>query len=195
MRRILLATVAITVICPGTTAYAQYEEFGQDMYISGAIGYGFLGDAELNAGALDGDFDDDFNLSAAIGREWGVTTRGELELQYQEADVDSSVIFGDVQTWSIFANGYYDFDLNMAIEPYIMAGLGANIYDAETNLVDDSDTVFAWQAGAGVNFDVGPQSEVFTGYRYQNSLDAEPGALDIDYQQHELLAGLRWYFG
>ncbi len=200
MKKLLITAAAFAVISGGAAGKAEAQTTGRytydrNMYVSGSLGYSFLGESEVERGIFRGDLDNTFGLSGAIGRSWGPNSRGELELQYREADIDAFGIFGDVETWGIFANGYYDFDLGMAFEPYVMGGLGAMVHDASTNFTSNSDTVFAWQVGAGINADLSPQVQYFTGYRYQNGWEANLGPVDLDYENHEILAGLRWYFG
>lgn len=191
-RTLLISTSALVLAAGPVEAQDNLFQYG-DTYISGSAGWSMMGETEASSGILSGDFDDTINLSVALGREMARNVRGELEVQYQKSDTDSGFIDGDLDTWGFFANGYYDFDMNTMVEPYVMAGLGANIHDAEFNVADDSDFNFAWQAGAGVNFDVTEQTQLFGGYRYQTSTDVEVGATDVDYERHELLVGLRYY--
>ncbi len=62
------------------------------------------------------------------------------------------------------ANGYYDFHFDSGLKPYIGAGVGVSFLSVEAELsggqaagrklVDDSDAVFAYQAFAGIGYEI-----------------------------------------
>ncbi len=68
-------------------------------------------------------------------------------------------IDGNFSMLAFMANVDYDFDMGSPWVPYIGGGLGVATIsvDAEsaagTSLVDDSDTVFAYQVGAGIGYE------------------------------------------
>jgi outer membrane immunogenic protein len=196
---LLPAGVMSAMLCSicSIPAFSQSEVMADsNIYISGSAGYSFMNESEIESGTVSDDFDDTANFSIALGREFMPRVRGELELQYKESDVDSNTLNGDLTTWGMFANGYYDlYTGGSMVNPYLMGGIGGNIHDADITGADDSDTVFGWQIGGGLNFKTGRQTELFTGYRYQSSVDADIDNADLEYEQHELLAGVRWHFG
>lgn len=55
-----------------------------------------------------------------------------------------------------------------------VAGLG-------TPGADASDTVFAYQAGAGASYDLGNNVALFGGYRYLGTSDADFDGIETDY--------------
>ena len=78
---------------------------------------------------------------------------------YEEAAKGTSRIRGDITMLTVWANAFYDFDLQSAWKPYIGGGLGfARVaIDAKSratgnSLADDDDTVFAYQFGAGLGY-------------------------------------------
>ena len=91
-------------------------------------------------------------------------------------------ISGDVSMVTLMVNGYYDVELGAGWRPYLGGGLGVAFVslDAESaggvSLVDDRDTVFAYQAGAGVGRELvvpgGRPVIVSLDYRYFGTADA-----------------------
>lgn len=67
---------------------------------------------------------------------------------------------GDVREVALMANVYYDFDLGMDFEPYVVGGVGLNRISAKASgsgrlFVDDDDTVLVYQFGGGLGYKVG----------------------------------------
>ena len=100
-------------------------------------------------------------------------------------------------------NGYYDFTNSSNFTPYVSAGLGfskieANDYNiigsGEPDLNDD-DTVFAYQVGAGVGYAVNAQFTIDVKYRYFAAEDAKLfETAEVEIASHDLLLGLRFNF-
>ena len=169
-----------------------------------------------------------FVISGAVGYDLGQMLKGlrvEGELAYRENNVHgrwSSAVTGttttttpttnaitdggalDIQhtTFSIMANAWYDFQV-MGLNPYVGGGIGwADVsldgkFDSK-HAISASESGFAWQLGAGLNFDIEPGMKLGIGYRYLQGPDVTlhaPGDLnpetgDIDDQNHSLTVGL-----
>ena len=77
----------------------------------------------------------------------------------------TSDLDGDVSEVALMANVYYDFDLGLGFEPYVVGGVGLNRISAKASgedssgksrlFVDDDDTVMAYQFGGGLGYRVG----------------------------------------
>jgi opacity protein-like surface antigen len=78
---------------------------------------------------------------------------------------------------STLASLYYDFLLHSRFKPYMGAGIGAAHNHTRIDLltapgarpagpITESSNHFAWQIGAGVAYEVGPQVSIDLGYRY-----------------------------
>lgn len=82
--------------------------------------------------------------------------------------------------------------------PYVSAGLGVARHDGELSAAgissSDKDTVFAYQVGAGLGYDVTDNVNIFGGYRYLGSSDATLDTLEAEYDAHELRVGVRYAF-
>ncbi len=70
-------------------------------------------------------------------------------------------IDGTAEAITLLANAYYDFHFASGLKPYIGGGLGVAFLSADvestltgTTLLDDSDTVFAYQLFAGVGYEI-----------------------------------------
>ena len=70
-------------------------------------------------------------------------------------------------------NAYYDFKLEAKFNPYLGLGLGIAEVEADTfgvdaipDVLDDHDSVFAYQFIAGVSFSALPDLDIFAEYRH-----------------------------
>jgi outer membrane immunogenic protein len=102
-------------------------------------------------------------------------------------------------------NIWYDVDLGK-VKPYFGGGIGgANISAGEVRVgpvtvADNSDTVFAFQLGAGVGYEVIPNVALTFDYRYLRTTD--PTFKDLvlgssfrsEYHAHDLRLGARYQF-
>ncbi len=89
-------------------------------------------------------------------------------------------IDGDVSAVSLMANLYYDVDLGPGLKPYVGGGVGLSrisvtVGSSGRQLTDDDDTVFAYQLGAGLGYQLGGSDDrpvtVSLDYRYYATAD------------------------
>jgi OmpA-OmpF porin, OOP family len=143
-------------------------------------------------GTTDGssfEFDNGHAARIAVGSRFGLL-RGEIEGGLTRYSVDRRVLApiseaasGRFELWTLMANAYLDFPIGMQITPYVGAGIGAAhirarnvaapVFFSRTN---DSDTVLAYQAMAGIGFQVAPQVHLTAGYRFFET--GRPGFTD-----------------
>jgi opacity protein-like surface antigen len=172
-------------------------------YISGQVGYNMPSENAL---------DNNASFAAAAGYRFNPNVRVEGELSYRKNDysenVDGVSANGDVKGTNLMANAWYDFANSTAFTPYIGGGLGmmrgsAKIgFAGSPTTIDDSDTVFAWQLGAGLAYNVTQNIAVTADYRYIETnnfnFDVKNGLVSTfdagDYRAHEVRAGLRYSF-
>lgn len=157
-------------------------------------------------------------LSGAIGRSWDAF-RLEGEISYQKSDLDSvnvtgATLFGstfstnidlavdgDVSALGFMANGWYDFDTGSKWAPYVGGGIGLSLIDIDVNSIagvstpyDQDDTVFSYQAGAGLNYNFAENTSAGLGYRFYGSTDAEfddgTDKVEAEYSSHIVSIGL-----
>lgn len=111
---------------------------------------------------------------------------------------------GDITAFSLMANVWYDYQLGEGPVSLILGGgLGAAKLDFDysarisvSSITTSTrgtadDWVFAWQAGAGLGFDLGNGMMLSAQYRYFSTGDADiGGGQDASVNAHEALIGL-----
>ncbi|RMF07560.1 MAG: OmpA family protein [Alphaproteobacteria bacterium] len=170
-----------------------HAEHGTDLAIGLGLGYD-LGDLRVEGEILhlrnDVDefaFSNDGGLGAALV---GVN------------DADS----GSTRATAGMFNLLYDIDTGSAVTPYLGAGLGwgkvkfNNYAAAGSAILDDSDSVMAYQLIAGLRARVSQAVDLTAGYRYFGTedpklTDALGQSVDADFNAHVFLVGLVWKFG
>lgn len=133
--------------------------------------------------------------------KWQKGLRVELEASYRRNDVgggwtlaednsstiNTGAIDANMSTFAIMANVWYEHDMGWKIRPYIGGGAGwgrAHFDGALTSgftsggegangdtTFDVSNDGFAWQLGAGFNYEASPGVDVGLGYRYFSGPD------------------------
>ena len=193
MKRILLASSALAMLTG-----AQQAQAASDLYISVLGGANFEQDQSrvFSESSFSIDPDTGFVIGGVIGTRltnWAKGLRVELEAAYRRNDMNGAwttstgdtggYLDGNLSTFSIMANAWYDIDIGNKIVPYIGGGVGwarthADVARVETftfsdpttvdfiNSVDRQNSGFAWQLGLGFNYEVAPDVNVGLGYRY-----------------------------
>ena len=191
-------------------------------------GFTTLGEADFtdnfsNATALgDSDFSSGYSLAAAVGRSWE-NFRLEGEISYRKNDLDSLTIDslgaagllipiaatfdldGEMSSLGFMANGYYDFNTDGKLAPFVMAGIGgANINLDVTRrsgvdvTYDESDMVLAYQAGAGFGYKIGFGTVFNAQYRFFGTLeptfDDGVDEVESEYLSHNFWIGITQRF-
>ena len=190
-------------------------------YLSGSAGMSFMGATKLHGSGSNFDLGADnpgYDVTGALGKSLGNGFRVEGELGYHDIGINHATVYsagglgvtsggaqGDVSAESLMANGYYDFDTGTNWKPYVGAGVGmanVNFDGIDINgirAVDNSDLAFAYQAMAGIGYQLTPSGTIYTGYRYfavdDPSLnDAAGGTLHSELETHNLEVGYRLSF-
>lgn len=136
-----------------------------------------------------------------------IASDGGLGAQFGVGSLNGATldIGGDVTSLAGMANVYYDAPLGWAIRPYVGAGVGVARIDAELSLgalrlVDETDTVLAWQVMAGLSYPATERVSLSVGYRYFATQDAELSetvggrTFDSEYRSHNVELGVRFSF-
>ncbi len=174
----------------------------QSGYVSVKGGANWLDDVSSSGDRAE--FDAGFAFFGAIGLDTGEIweagkVRLEAEIGYRENDIDNVRIggvnfssSGDVEQLSFMANVYHDFLPGSQIRPYLGVGLGIVDGDVSGNVggfsVSNSGTEFAYQAMAGLSYQVDSQWAIDAEYRF-TGVDSSP-----DLENHAILVGLRFGF-
>lgn len=160
-------------------------------------------------------YDTGFTGSVAIGYRIADPLRIEIEGIYQSnnlnkmsfdiSGIESGVnpsfsipVKGDRERIAFLLNGYYDFKNSTAFTPYITAGMGGYHLKLKREFGSfENDLDFAWQAGAGVNYQLDDSISFDLKYRYFGGADAElksplgfTGPL-YGVGDHQVVAGIR----
>ena len=112
---------------------------------------------------------------------------------------------GDLDTFNIFLNAYYDFNAGGQFSPYIGAGIGLSQIDVQYTpsgipVIQENGDAFGYQIKAGASYNVSDPIAVFGEFTYRTSEDITmenslfPGTLDIENEQSIFAAGVRYRF-
>ncbi|KPP81540.1 MAG: outer membrane porin [Oceanicaulis sp. HLUCCA04] len=198
-----------TVLASGTPL-GWNTEFDTSGFVSAAYGWrldnGFRLEAEIGYSSSDVDTHTDVTAGGnPIGAaDAAVLITGSPELGVTVADLVADGR-GQLRNTSFMINAYYDFDLEGPLGAYAGAGIGASdvkvrYNPSDTAIINDSETVFAYQAMAGVSYDVSDTFQLFGGYRYRATQNVDfdvtlfPATLDIENRSNILEVGARVYF-
>ena len=193
---------------------------GDGPYIGVEGGYNYQNPQNLrtdpSTGASD-KFDAGFVGGLTLGYASKYGFRPELELDYRRNDVrklitplgDTTDVSGFDNAYTGFGNLWYDFKaptgLFSTVHPYIGGGVGVarvglrNLKVGGSPIINDFDTVFAYQGGAGVGFDLTRNLTASVDLRYVESLRGsyDAGGTDVRarYRASSALLGIRYSFG
>ncbi|MCD2325117.1 OmpA family protein [Sphingomonas sp. IC-56] len=218
--RKLAITLALATTALSTPALAREDAW----YVGIEGGAMIVEDIDWNVGsvedALTVDHNYGYDVDATVGYDLGVF-RLEAEVGYKSATVDgltSSVGLpgaaagsydyagGRTTALSFMVNGLWDFGDDDGVQGFVGPGIGiARIksrlaLNSASDIVDDSDTVVAWQAIAGVRAPISDNVDVSLKYRFFNApgvdLVAANGAeVSGRFRSHSILGGLTFNFG
>lgn len=209
---LISAILFVFTMLPGVSCGAS-----SGPYLSGHVGMAFMGDNDIskNYGILnvegDMEFEPGYELILAGGYKWQML-RLEGEIGYQRNSIDSIngcvgpvcvsdvSSSGDASTLSFLANGYVDIDNQTSLTPYITAGIGLakmevnDLAIAGFHIGDSEDTIWVYQLGAGVAYDINDHFAVDFKYRYLAMLESEFDGVDTDIDIHSIYLGFRYNF-
>jgi len=167
-------------------------------------------------------FDNGHGLTASIGRSWGAM-RFEGEISYRKNDLNditvteiqagglsltgsaTATLGGNISSLGFMANGFYDFDTQSNWVPFLTAGIGATKLSLDVTSVagtattyDESDTVLAYQAGAGVGYKLSAETSANLQYRLFGTSDPTfsdgVDKVDAEYISHNIMIGITHRF-
>lgn len=198
---------------PDGTPIGWETDFDTGYTISGQAGYAFENGFRLEVEAAYSDYSVDDHQELSVGGaiidgvDSAVLTRGPASAANPTVGDVLADGQGDVSTFGLFGNVYYDINTGSALKPFVGAGLGYQWVDVDYQpsgvaVGDDSDSVFAYQLMAGASYAVTDSVEVFGQYTYRDTtedvdipLTLLPATLDVEAQQSLITAGVRVRFG
>lgn len=164
-----------------------------------------------------------YGVNGAVGLSLG-NLRMDGEISYRGADFDqgtlSSItvsgttfsfsgatgdVSGDVTALALMGNLWYDIDLGGKLKPFIGGGIGAARIDANIDSiagvplnVGGDDTVFAYQAGVGVGYEINQNLVATLGYRFfgtdKPKFESQGVTVESEYRTHNIEVGMRFKF-
>ena len=180
-------------------------------YITGGAGLAKPGDYnEKNFGNTRWAFDDGLNLSFAFGGNVKMF-RLEGELSYRKLDFESRTFVptgtqqrlgGDQTQTQLMFNGIYQIKPEWTVSPFIGVGIGFTrvSWNDVNTAIDDSDTVFTYQAILGGSIRVNPNLFIEGKYYYVVPDDVEVTDIygitgEMDNQELDIITiGIRYNF-
>lgn len=201
-----IKSILIISVCAVLLAFSPSAYSAEGLYVSGNIGLAMPTDSDVTDSTepgvtMDVESDDGLALGVAVGYGFG-NIRAEGEIAYQKNDLDkvsvggeSFDLSGDTSSLAFLLNGYYDFKNKSAFTPFISAGLGlAKVEISDDEGLDEDDTVFAYQVGAGVGYAINEKVTLDLKYRYFATSDPEFDTTEMEYSSHNFYAGIRVAF-
>ena len=192
--RKLLMTIATAALLAGLATTAEAKE---GWYGRADVGYSV--DGSVSANGVKADFNNDWMGDIGAGYALDNELRLEAELAYRHNRTDP-VDFDDspptratVNATSAMVNAYYDFNRGGRWQPYV--GIGGGYARVDVKHLDH-DTSWAWQAMAGIGYELGEHTTVDVGYRYFDVPDLNlAGDNSAEYKHQAVTVGVRYAFG
>ncbi len=200
MKKYLLLGV-ISLFCLNAQAQSNSEEI--KTYMSAKARYSLL-DADVSTGGYDvTTVDEDVaGFGVAVGMSYKNSSgmlRTELEYNKNGNSTKSySLIDFEVETQSVMLNTYYHLPTGTSLTPYIGGGIGVAHVKGTAEIMGLSGSIkktnFAWQAGAGLSYDLTKNFALDLGYRYMDYGNFEKEDVSLDTTAHEFYTGIRVSF-
>ena len=202
---------AVAVIALAVPAAARAEEgfyLGGGLGLSSAVNSTYEDAVNSNKIKLD----DGFAGLISGGYQFASNWRAEAEFASRRNAVDNitgtgaaAPVTGASAVYSLMGNAIYGIPTGTKFTPYIGAGIGAarvkadNVGTTLASNVNDSDTVFAYQGIAGLEYDVTQNWKAGVDYRYFRTADTKftsAALTDVsgDYANHTVLMSTRYLF-
>lgn len=198
-------TLLAAAVIAAVPAIAQAE-----WYVGADAGAQWMHDSKNSGSGLGfkSEYDTGWLTQGQVGYAFG-PWRVEGELSYRSSGIDKvrgASGSGDTSALAPMVNGIYEFLPQSQWHPFVGLGIGAAYLDngkvkqGATEVYKGSDWAFAYQAFAGVGYDLTKNVELKGQYRYFSTLDYDTKAsannakLDSEYRDHGVLLGVTYKF-
>ncbi|TDH62565.1 OmpA family protein [Dankookia rubra] len=223
------ALLAATVLALPVAAQAQPVS---GLYVGAGAGVNFMQESKFNALGYGAKIETKPGWAAVGSLGWGFGNglRAEVEGNYRTNDVDKSKVSGGgtvggrgaLANYGVMANVLYDIQTGTPFTPYVGVGAGygwleTDKYRASSTVLnasatsDDTAGAFAYQAIAGVGYNLGAGVTLTTEYRFYGTVDPKidgevrsgagptgtvlrAGEVKSGNYNHSVLVGLRYAF-
>jgi opacity protein-like surface antigen len=212
---VALVTLAIPALCAATPPRPG-------PYMSGFVGVSVPQNADVTSYDYVADksysdrveFDPGINIGGTAGYDYGfLRLEGELSYKHGEIATITDQINGqrfhnadgNLGALAVMFNGFFDLHNDSPVTPYVGGGIGfAAMHLSDTFVSEygppiyqqDDDSVFAYQAGAGLEIAFNQRLSLDLGYRYFATSKAKFGSdrditTELKFQSHNVAIGLR----
>lgn len=171
-------------------------------------------DMDIDGSGINGEasVDPGFAVGGVLGYRIGVNdslsvdVEGEFTYRLNDADEFSAAGFstnpgGEVQSFAWLANAWLNWQIgDSGFAPYVGGGFGGihiDIKDAQVgsvNFDNESDFVLGGQLGAGLGYQIGEHFVASLDYRFLLTEDSNFQGLDVEYQSHSVMLGIKYLF-
>ncbi|TVP54001.1 MAG: porin family protein [Halomonadaceae bacterium] len=210
------AITAAAMIAPGLAA----AETSNYMAFKGGITEVRDNHFDIAAGRVNSNYDTGYNVGLAVGRQYAqgrnFSVRTELELGYQEADINNHRVGGarqndpdgELSMLTGFVSVYGNRDMDLIDGAVFIFGAGAGLAQVEFKdygiegqaaLMDDDDISYGFHITTGLAFPITDALTLEGTYRYISIEDVKFRAVDGTsteqrVESHNFMAGLRLAF-
>ncbi len=192
----LTAIVAAAVVTPALQANAADSSKDTGVYMKMDAGVNIMQDATRKSGAVSAKIPMDMGFRVGLigGYDLAKWAAIELETGFLYNGVKDSGItwFGAVP---VLANLVFRYENDSKFVPYIGAGAGGAWTMVEGNSMNESTFVFAYQAKAGVAYEISPSMSVDVGYKFFSTAEQKYTGLKVtDVYCHFIGLGFTYKF-
>jgi len=177
-------------------------------------GANLVPDMDIDGSGIDGEasLDPGFAVGGVLGYRIGVDdnlsvdVEGEFTYRLNDADEFSAAGFstnpgGEVQSFAWMANAWLNWQIgDSGFVPDAGGGFGGvhiDIKDARIGGVEfgnESDFVLGGQLGGGLAYQLGDHLAISLDYRYLLTEDTKFQELDVEYESHSVMLGIKYLF-
>ncbi|MFA6279819.1 MAG: outer membrane beta-barrel protein [Bdellovibrionales bacterium] len=210
LRTMSLAVATLAILAPLSAQAATPTGW----YVGGNTNLSYQTDADSKLSGVTDVFSykTGWGLSGDAGYAWGNGIRTEAELLYRHSQVENvtgtgaGTAGGGIHNKALMGNVFYDFNTGTRLTPYLGAGVGTSLVDADAMrtvngaTLDDNDRVaFAYQGIAGFALALEGNWDFTADYRYFATPDVKfktsAGVrAETENASHNLMMGIRYTF-
>lgn len=160
----------------------------EGLYLSGRAGGSILQeyDEEGLGFTVTSSHETGFNFGSALGYQFTNNVRGELEFSFQQNGIEKLTVKssdpslngltvgadGDFQFFNFMINGFWDFNNNSPVTPFLMAGTGASVIKLDDlkvgsiSIPDETAARLGYQLGGGAAYAFSEKVDLTLDYRF-----------------------------
>ena len=192
----LTAIVAAAVVTPALQANAADSSKDTGVYMKMDAGVNIMQDATGKSGAGSAKIPMDMGFRVGLIGGYDLAKWAAIELEtgflYNGFKDSGSTWFGAVP---VLANLVFRYENDSKFVPYIGAGAGGAWTMVEGNSMNESTFVFAYQAKAGVAYEISPSMSVDVGYKFFSTAEQKYTGLKVtDVYCHFIGLGFTYKF-